>query len=111
MNAKLSTFLGFIPFTIMFYIIYDNYSKYTSVGIKTFIFFVVVWSLYAVAALMNYKIKNIMYNILDLFSKNYFAIFLAYILFKIVTDPKYLPNDDNKDINIFDLLFIFFKKL
>jgi hypothetical protein len=80
LSANLSTFLGFIPFTVMFYIIYENYAKYTSTGITTFIYFVSVWGLYGIAALMNYKVKNIMYNILDLFAKNFFALFLAYIL-------------------------------
>jgi bacteriorhodopsin len=80
LSVKFSTFLGFIPFVIMFYIIYENYAKYTSIGINTFIYFVFVWGLYGVAALMNYEVKNIMYNILDLFAKNFFALFLAYIL-------------------------------
>ena len=79
-NAKISTFLGFIPFIIMFYIIYENYAKYSSLGINTFIYFVSVWGLYGIAALMNYNTKNIMYNILDLFAKNFFALFLAYVL-------------------------------
>jgi bacteriorhodopsin len=80
MSVNLSTFLGFLPFTMMFYIIYEKYAKYTSTGINTFIYFVVVWSLYGVAALMSYEVKNIMYNILDLFAKNFFALFLAYLL-------------------------------
>jgi len=85
LSFQLSTFLGFIPFTIMFYIIYENYAKHTELGINTFIYFVFVWSLYGVAALMNYEVKNIMYNILDLFAKNFFALFLAYVLiFKYV---------------------------
>jgi len=29
---------------------------------------------------MNYTIKNSGYNILDIFAKNFFGIFLAYIL-------------------------------
>ena len=80
LSATVSTLLGFIPFVIMFYIIYENYAKYTYVGVTTFIYFVSVWGLYGIAALMNYEIKNIMYNILDLFAKNFFALFLAYIL-------------------------------
>jgi hypothetical protein len=80
MSTKISTFFGFIPFIIMFYIIYEKYAQYTSIGISTFYYFVFVWGLYGIAALMNYQIKNIMYNILDLFSKNFFALFLAYIL-------------------------------
>lgn len=80
MNVKLSTFLGFIPFTIMFYIIYEKYSKYTPIGVITFFYVVFIWSLYGVAALMSYEVKNIMYNILDLFAKNFFGLFLAYVL-------------------------------
>ena len=79
-DVKLSTFLGFIPFTMMFYIIYDKYSKHSQMGINTFYYIVFVWGLYGVAALMNYETKNIMYNLLDLFSKNFFALFLAYYL-------------------------------
>jgi len=80
MNVKISIFLGFIPFFMMFYIIYESYAKYTSIGVITFIYFVSIWGLYGIAALMSYDVKNILYNILDLFAKNFFALFLAYIL-------------------------------
>jgi hypothetical protein len=87
LSAKISTFFGFIPFVMMFYIIYQKYAQYTSIGIITFYYFVSVWGLYGIAALMGYQIKNIMYNILDLFSKNFFALFLAYLLiFKIAVN-------------------------
>lgn len=86
MSAKLSTFLGFIPFIAMFYIIYENYSKYSPIGVSTFYYFVFIWALYGVAALMSYEVKNIMYNILDLFAKNFFGLFLAYVLI-----CKYVP--------------------
>lgn len=80
METKSAVFLGFIPFILMFYVIYERYAKHTSIGTKTFIFFTVVWGLYGLAALMSYKVKNVMYNILDLFSKNFFALFLAYMV-------------------------------
>lgn len=80
MNVKLSTFFGFIPFFAMFYIIYENYSKYSPIGVSTFYYFTFVWGLYGIAALMSYEIKNIMYNILDLFAKNFFGLYLAYVL-------------------------------
>jgi hypothetical protein len=73
--------LGFIPFFIMFYLIYENYAKFTDIGIQTFWYFSIIWGIYGLAALAPYKIKNIMYNILDLFSKNFFGIFLAAILY------------------------------
>lgn len=73
--------LGFVPFFMMFYLIYENYAKFTDIGLQTFWYFLIVWGIYGIAALAPYKIKNIMYNILDLFSKNFFGIFLAAILY------------------------------
>lgn len=73
--------LGFIPFFWMFWIIYQGYAKFTEIGRTTFYYFSFVWALYGVAAFMSYKIKNIAYNILDLFSKNFFGIFLAVVLY------------------------------
>lgn len=73
--------LGFIPFFWMFWIIYDSYAKFTDVGRSTFYYFSFIWGLYGVAAFMSYRIKNISYNILDLFSKNFFGIFLAAVLY------------------------------
>lgn len=77
----LGVFLGFIPFLIYYYIIYKKYALLSKDGFKIFFYFFIVWSLYGVAAFLPYKIKNICYNILDLFSKNFFGIFLSYVLF------------------------------
>jgi hypothetical protein len=81
LSVGLGVFLGFIPFFLMFYLIYEKYAKYTDIGLGTFWYFTTVWGLYGIAALSPYKIKNIAYNILDLFSKNFFGIFLATILY------------------------------
>ena len=81
LSTNVGVSLGFIPFFMMFYIIYEKYAKFTDIGIQTFWYFSFIWGLYGVAALTNYKIKNISYNILDLFSKNFFGIFLAIILY------------------------------
>ena len=80
MSKYLAAFLGFIPFILMFYIIYINYAVFSPEGIQTFWYFCGIWSLYGVASILPYTIKNIMYNILDLFAKNFFGIFLAYVL-------------------------------
>ncbi len=81
-----SVFLGFIPFFMMFYIIYENFAKYTDLGINMFWYFLVVWGLYGVAASLSYTKKNIFYNILDLFAKNFFGLFLAYVLYSNYTN-------------------------
>jgi hypothetical protein len=76
----LGTILGFIPFLIYYYIIYINYATLSETGWKIFFYFFFFWSLYGVASAMPYYIKNTVYNILDLFSKNFFGIFLSYIV-------------------------------
>ena len=74
-----SVAFGFVPFVIYFYYIYDKYAKYSSRGKVLFYIFASLWSLYGVAALLPYTMKNIGYNILDIFSKNFFGLFLVYI--------------------------------
>jgi hypothetical protein len=73
--------VGFVPFILYYYIIYQKYVlKSSSSGIKIFWYFFIFWSLYGVVALLPYYLKNGLYNILDLFAKNFFGIFLSYIL-------------------------------
>jgi ABC-type tungstate transport system substrate-binding protein len=69
--------LGFIPFILYYLIIYINYVK-NNTGFNLFMYFFIFWSLYGVAALFPYYMKNSFYNILDLFSKNFFGLFLSY---------------------------------
>jgi hypothetical protein len=75
-----SVFLGFIPFLIYYYIIYINYATQSKTGWQLFIYFFFFWSLYGIAALLPYYTKNVFYNILDLFSKNFFGLFLSFII-------------------------------
>jgi len=77
----LGVFVGFIPFLIYYYIIYQKYAILSNEGLNIFLYFFIVWSLYGIVAVLPYKIKNMCYNILDLFSKNFFGIFLSYLLF------------------------------
>lgn len=71
---------GFIPFLIYFYLIYENYVKFSLNGSRIFYYFFIIWFMYGIAALMSYKIKNIMYNILDLFAKNFFGLYLGFVI-------------------------------
>jgi len=71
---------GFIPFLIYFYLIYENFAKFSLYGSQIFYYFFIIWFMYGISALMSYKTKNIMYNILDLFAKNFFGIYLSYLL-------------------------------
>ncbi|MFY7728142.1 MAG: bacteriorhodopsin [Flavobacterium sp.] len=72
--------MGFVPFLAYFYMIYTKYAVQSADGYKIFGYFLFFWSLYGVAALLPYNIKNMSYNILDLFSKNFFSVFLAYTI-------------------------------
>jgi hypothetical protein len=72
--------LGFIPFLIYYYIIYVNYAIQTKDGWKLFLYFFFFWALYGFVAFLPYYIKNTFYNILDLFAKNFFGLFLSYVI-------------------------------
>ena len=73
--------LGFVPFLIYYYVIYTKYALLSNDGFQIFIYFFIFWSLYGVVAVLPYKIKNMCYNVLDLFSKNFFGLFLTYLIF------------------------------
>ena len=76
-----SVILGFIPFSIYYYMIYYNFVKTNNTGYVFFLYFLFFWSLYGFVAALPYYAKNILYNILDLFAKNFFGLFLAYIIY------------------------------
>jgi hypothetical protein len=82
LSPYISTALGFIPFVINFKYIKDTFLPSSKDTIKNLLFywFVFFWSLYGVFALTSYTIKNAGYNILDIFAKNFFGIFLAYVI-------------------------------
>ena len=77
-----STALGFIPFALNFAYIKENFLPSSEDPFKNAVFywFVFFWSLYGVFALTKYTTKNTGYNILDIFAKNFFGLFLAYII-------------------------------
>lgn len=86
-NKKMDKFtgisMGFIFLVFSFYLIYKEFAIHTENGKKLFFFMFIIWSLYGVAAIFPFYIKNISYNILDLFAKNFFGLFLyAMILWK-----------------------------
>jgi hypothetical protein len=77
----LGVFLGFIPFLLYYYIIYVNYVTENTNGYLLFWYFFFFWSMYGFVAVLPYYVKNAFYNILDLFAKNFFGVFLSYIIF------------------------------
>ena len=83
LNPYTSTALGFIPLAINFKYIKDTFLPSSEDSFKNLVFywFVFFWSLYGVFALTNYTTKNTGYNILDIFAKNIFGLFLSYFIF------------------------------
>ena len=63
--------LGFIPFIILFYMIYDKFIKghNSLANVVMFSLYVVIWSLYGVVYLFEEELKNIGFNALDLTAK------------------------------------------
>jgi len=71
-----ASFLGFIPFTIMFAVIYYIF-VFKSTTIYAQIFFWVycsIWSLYGIVYLFSPEYKNLCFNILDLVAKCFIGL-------------------------------------
>ena len=85
--------LGFAPFIAYFYIIYERFivnanntdNTDTDTSMKIYAYFLVFWSLYGIVAVLPYALKNTFYNVLDLFSKNFFGLFLSYLIVSSAT--------------------------
>ncbi len=75
-NTTAGITIGFIPFFYMFYLLYTEYAQFNSLAKTVFNLSFVVWGLYGAAAFLPFAPKNIMYNVLDLFAKNAYGIFL-----------------------------------
>ncbi len=74
-----ATIFGYIFFIILFSTIYNEYAKKTKFGKKIFYGLTLVWGTYGVGFIFNDNIKNNVFNILDLFAKNFFGIFLLFV--------------------------------
>jgi hypothetical protein len=73
-----SIVLGFAFFAYSFYVIYRNYAIKSKRSLNLFYFILSVWSLYGVAAIFSPHHKNNTFNILDIFAKNFFGLYLYY---------------------------------
>ena len=72
---------GFIFLCLAFYTIFINYVNENSKSLSLLISSFIIWSLYGVAFVFPFE-KNVMYNILDIFSKNINSLLLvSYMIF------------------------------
>jgi len=81
-DKKVSVSIGFLFFANTFNLIYKYASKSTN-GKKIFTIILPIWGMYGIAACLNDNHKNNMINILDIFSKNFFSLFIYYKLQEI----------------------------
>jgi bacteriorhodopsin len=77
-DTHTSILIGFIFFILSFHTIWKDYAVHSQTGKNMYIFLVSIWALYGVAAALPDIPKNNTYNILDLFAKNFFGVFLYY---------------------------------
>lgn len=80
MNKGLAFVLGMVALCGSFGIIYEYYAKYSKKTRDIFWIMFGIWSLYGIAFLCPPVIKNVSYTTLDIFAKNFFGIFLYYII-------------------------------
>ena len=75
-----SSLLGYVSLLGSFGILYKQFVSKTPQQQGLFYFMFGVWSLYGIAASLQNKEKNIMYNVLDIFAKNFYGLFLGYLI-------------------------------
>ena len=76
-----SSLLGYAGLLGSFGILYTQFVSKTPQQQGLFWFMFTAWSLYGVAAWFPSKEKNIGYNILDVFAKNFYGVFLSYLIY------------------------------
>jgi bacteriorhodopsin len=93
-NYNTSIMIGFIPFVYYFKLIYDKYlsNNMDKDKLKLYFFFFILWTMYGVVAFLPYEQKNIAYNIIDLFSKNLFSVFLVIVILNWKKNNIQTPN-------------------
>lgn len=79
-DIKYTTTIGFIFFAYVFKLLYSNYAIKSQEGLKIYWPMFIFWSLYGVAAVFNFDNKNSSYNILDIFAKNFYGLFLYWLI-------------------------------
>jgi bacteriorhodopsin len=80
MNRSLAFILGFGALSASFGIIWSNYAKHSEKTRSIFWIMFGLWAMYGVAFLFPPAAKNIGYTVLDIFAKNFFGIFLYYMI-------------------------------
>ena len=81
-NIWASSIIGFYFLYLAFDIIYREYAIKSQENLQIFWIMAIIWSLYGVAAMFESKYKNFAYNILDIVSKNFYGLYIAYRIYE-----------------------------
>lgn len=82
-NKMIAFLVGTVSLIYSFNIIFNNFVQGNKVNEYVYWSTFILWSLYGVAYLFSYNIKNTIYNILDIFSKNISALAVVlYVVYK-----------------------------
>jgi len=82
LNRNICFFMSTFFFLCSFRILYKYYVTIDDSNKNLFYVMFSIWSLYGLAFLFNYKYRNISYNILDIFSKNFYGLYIFYKIMK-----------------------------
>jgi len=74
--------IGFAGFAGSFYVMWDKFASKSPKNLWLYTFMIVVWGLYGIAAMFNSVWKNVSYNLLDVVAKNFYGVFLSYLIFQ-----------------------------
>ena len=80
LDKYLSVSIGFIFFGLTFREVH-KFTKNIDINKKIFTIVIILWALYGVAAMLEPLEKNISYNILDMFSKNFYGLYIFYVMY------------------------------
>lgn len=79
---------GFAGFSVSFYVIYRDYATKSLKGRQLYVFLFVVWSLYGLVYMLGPVPKNVGLNMLDLVAKNFFGLYLVYVITSVASDDR-----------------------
>jgi hypothetical protein len=78
-----ATTLGFMAYGVSFYLVYKHFVEGVPQNKPLFNFFALIWGLYGVVYWLPVVEKNVAFNGLDILAKNFFGIYLFYLVYKV----------------------------
>jgi hypothetical protein len=72
--------VGFAGYAGTFYVLWDKFASKTASNLPLYWFMTIVWGFYGIAAFFSPAVKNTAYNLLDVVAKNFYGVFLSYLI-------------------------------